>query len=75
MLVIAVTGLMLVFFLLPVLIDRNSWLRSWLWCTKHGLRLKEYTFSQGGGAVFWSGVDSYGNEYVPDEEGNPRPLR
>ena len=52
--------------------DRNSSLRSWLWCRKHGLKLKSIVVGYGGGAVLWWGEDKEGREFVPDENGNPQ---
>lgn len=56
------------------LMNPTSKVSNWIWCKKHGLRLKEYPSAIGGGVIFWCGVDEYGDEYIPDENGNPRKL-
>lgn len=49
--------------------NKNSRTNNWLWCRKHGLKLKERIGQEC--ATFWSGEDGDGNEYVPGENGEP----
>lgn len=49
--------------------DKGSRTNNWLWCRKHGLKLKERVGPEC--ATIWFGEDKYGNEYMPDENGEP----
>jgi len=72
--VIAVLVAVVVSILVAEASDGNSRLRSWIWCRKHGLRLREQATCLGGGAVFWWGEDSNGRAYIPGRGGAPVPA-
>ena len=63
------------FFIYDELNDRNSLLRSWLWCRKHGLKLKSQVCGYGGGVEYWWGEDADGNQYVPGKGADPKLIR
>lgn len=58
--------------LVAELLDKDSWLNSWLWCKKHGLKYKSQACAIGGGVIFWWGEDKDGNSYVMGVDGRPR---
>lgn len=53
--------------------NKNSRTNNWLWCKKHGLKLKERIGQEC--ATFWTGEDELGNEYGPGEDGEPVKIR
>ena len=57
--------------LISYIVVEGGHVYSWIWCRRHGLKLKEAVSPIGGGVTFWWGEDAAGNQYIPDEEGNP----